>query len=114
MWISSGHVEHFISQSACLECDQPHLAYDWANYRYIMPELNSRKGARPPLLDPFEVQEGWFEIVLPQLHLRVTERIPDSSHSSTIISPYLPTHYVISSAPKMMRSAMSYEPGAAS
>ena len=44
-----------------------------------MPELNSKKGRRPPVLDPFEVRPGWFlEIALPHLHLRVTSAIPAS------------------------------------
>lgn len=29
------------------------------------------------MLDPFEVQDDWFEIVLPSLQLRMTDRIPD-------------------------------------
>lgn len=74
MHITSGCIEHFISQADC-RVDQPELAYDWRNYRYVMPELNSRKG-RHGLLDPFTVRPGWFRISLPSLRLRVTDAVP--------------------------------------
>lgn len=73
MWTSSGTVDHFIS------CHQDRrLAYEWSNYRYLEGWMNSAKSRRraEELLDPFEVQEGWFEIVLPSLQLRLSERIP--------------------------------------
>ncbi len=79
MAITSGQVDHFVlSQSQCINRNLPEQAYEWGNYRYIMPELNSKKGRRPPVLDPFVVQPGWFEIVLPSLFLRVTNMVPDS------------------------------------
>lgn len=73
MWISSGTVDHFIS---CHE--DRSQAYEWRNYRYCLHTINSRKGATPAgqLLDPYEVQEGWFEILLPSLQLRVLDNIP--------------------------------------
>lgn len=45
-----------------------------------MPELNSKKHNRPAILDPFEVQDGWFEIELPSLHLKLTEAVPGDHH----------------------------------
>ena len=103
--ISSGHVEHFISQSVCLQQDRPDLVYDWANFRYIMPELNSKKGRRPSLLDPFEVQAGWFEIVLPQLHLRMTETVPASQrHLARATLEFLG----LTNGPKLMRLRRKY------
>lgn len=71
MWISSGTVDHFIS------CDQDEsLAYEWSNYRYVDGWINSSKGNKRDLLDPFEVQDGWFEVDLPSLQLRLTDAIP--------------------------------------
>lgn len=75
MTITSGVVEHFISQAE-FRVERPELAYDWDNYRYAMPELNSRKG-RHRLLDPFDVRPGWFRISLPSLRLRMTDKIPN-------------------------------------
>ena len=51
------------------------LAYEWANYRYASHWINSSKhGAK--VLDPFEVEDGWFEILLPSLQLVLTDRVP--------------------------------------
>lgn len=43
-----------------------------------MGTINSRKGATPAerILDPYSIQEGWFEILLPSLHLRVSDNVP--------------------------------------
>lgn len=39
--------------------------------------MNSKKGAEDDqVLDPEEVQAGWFEILLPSLQMRATDRIP--------------------------------------
>ncbi|SFA93773.1 hypothetical protein [Azotobacter beijerinckii] len=72
MWISSGTVDHFVS---CRENRQ--LAYEWSNYRYIEGWINSAKNKKDSasLLDPFEVQEGWFEIDLPSLQLKLTDSV---------------------------------------
>ncbi|NJK32064.1 MAG: hypothetical protein HC927_06395 [Deltaproteobacteria bacterium] len=76
MWITSGWVEHFVSQTECVRRAQPELAYDWYNYRYVMPELNSSKKRWRPVLDPFDVKPGWFRIHLPTFHLVMTDAIP--------------------------------------
>jgi hypothetical protein len=76
MWISSGTVDHHVS------CDEdPSKAYEWSNYRYIEGWLNSSKSKHPSskLLDPFEVQLGWFEVDLPSLQLRLTDAVPLSA-----------------------------------
>lgn len=73
MWISSGTVDHFVS---CAE--ERSQAYEWSNYRYAEGWMNSAKSrkASATLLDPFEVGDGWFEIDLPSLQLRVADAIP--------------------------------------
>lgn len=76
MYIADGHVEHFVSWNECKQ-DRPELAYEWSNYRYILPRLNSRKGTRTDLLDPFEVRPGWFRVELPSLLLVCTSAIPE-------------------------------------
>ena len=73
MYIPSGTVDHGISFN-----ENPTLAYEWSNYRYIDGWVNSSKSKQvaASLLDPFEVQEGWFEILLPSLQLVTTDAIP--------------------------------------
>lgn len=75
MYIADGHVEHFVSWEECKH-SQPELAYEWSNYRYVLPRLNSRKRHMTGLLDPFEVGAGWFRVELPSLLLVCTESIP--------------------------------------
>lgn len=73
MYIASGTVDHFVG------CDEDRsLAYEWSNYRYVDNWLNSSKNKHPSasLLDPFEIQPGWFEIDLPSLQLRLTDAVP--------------------------------------
>ncbi|EDM80641.1 hypothetical protein PPSIR1_37149 [Plesiocystis pacifica SIR-1] len=73
-------MEHWVSQTKCLEPGgNPSLIYEWTNYRYAMPELNSSKGERPDLLDPYDVQAaGWFRLRLPSLEVELlTEAVPE-------------------------------------
>lgn len=71
MYEPVGTVDHFEAVSNDLS-----LAYEWSNYRFVTANLNSKKGKHGPFLDPFEVEDGWFEIILPSLQLRVTDKIP--------------------------------------
>ncbi len=53
------------------------LAFEWSNYRYASGTVNSRKGnLDDQVLDPCEVGEGWFEVVLPNFVLRPTILLP--------------------------------------
>ena len=73
MYEPVGTVDHFVS---CHE-DQS-KAYEWGNYRYCAGWINSSKGNTPAaeLLDPFKIEDGWFEIHLHSLQLRVTNAVP--------------------------------------
>ncbi|NRD62219.1 hypothetical protein HRD49_10720 [Corallococcus exiguus] len=68
-----GTVDHFISID-----EDRRLAYEWTNFRYSAGWLNSRKQAlvSERLMDPFEIEDGWFVLLLPSLQLQVTERCP--------------------------------------
>lgn len=70
-----GVVDHFVS---CAE-DRT-KAFDWDNYRYASETVNSRKQAldkkKVRVLDPFAVQPGWFEVLLPSFELVLTSRVP--------------------------------------
>jgi hypothetical protein len=72
MYIAEGTVEHYLSKD-----NYPNLAYAWSNYRYASGSINSSKGNLDgKILDPFEVQEGWFEILLPSMQLIRTDAVP--------------------------------------
>lgn len=72
MYVTVGSVDHFVSTK-----NQPDLAYEWSNYRFIDEWINkSKKNADDDVLDPFEVGPGWFEIQLPSLQLKVTDKVP--------------------------------------
>lgn len=66
-------VDHFVSVR-----EDRHRAYDWRNYRYCAGWLNAAKQdlASKDLLDPFAVEDGWFEILLPSLQLVATDAVP--------------------------------------
>ena len=74
MYEPVGTVDHFVS------CDEDRSkAYEWENYRYCAAWINSSKLKERAacLLDPFEIEDGWFELHLPSLQLRVSDAIPD-------------------------------------
>lgn len=75
MRIPHGTVDHWVS----INTDRT-KAYDWENYRFVDGSVNSAK--KPAwdgkLLDPYEVQDGWFEILLPSLQMIVAD-IPDAA-----------------------------------
>lgn len=48
-------VDHMLPKSADKE-----LAYEWSNYRLACSLMNSRKSDAHTVLDPFEVEDGWF------------------------------------------------------
>lgn len=50
-------VEHFVAKSS-----DPQLTYEWSNFRLACSLVNSRKGSFDDVLDPFEVEDGWFEL----------------------------------------------------
>lgn len=72
MYEPVGTVDHYQSCG-----NHPHLAYEWSNYRYLSGWINSSKGTQDEkVLDPFQVRDGWFEILLPSLQLVLTDAVP--------------------------------------
>lgn len=70
---TGGTIDHYLSYR-----DHPHLAYEWANYRFASSTMNSiKRNADDAVLDPYEIGEGWFEIILPSLQMRATARVPE-------------------------------------
>lgn len=76
-----GAVDHFVPIRG--RHGKRRLAYEWSNYRYASHAINRRKSDRDPsrLLDPFEVQDGWFELLLPSCQLVLTEACPEQYRS---------------------------------
>jgi hypothetical protein len=50
-------VDHFIPKSV-----EPKMAYEWANYRLCRARLNSNKDDSMEVMDPFYIENGWFQI----------------------------------------------------
>lgn len=70
--IQNGTIDHFLSWK-----NQPELTYEWSNYRYADHRLNAKKqNIDDAIVDPYEVGDDWFEILLPSLQMRVTDRVP--------------------------------------
>jgi hypothetical protein len=70
---TGGTVDHYRSFKGHRE-----LAYEWSNYRFASQVMNSSKqNADDDVLDPHEIGEGWFEILLPSLQMRVTDAVPE-------------------------------------
>lgn len=55
-------VEHFLPKDT-----HPDRAYEWSNYRLVCATLNGRKGTSEEILDPFQIDNGWFIIEFPSL-----------------------------------------------
>lgn len=72
MYEPVGTVDHFLS---CKH--ERHLAYDWSNYRFAAAWINaSKQNVDDGVLDPFEIEDEWFEILLPSLQLALTDKVP--------------------------------------
>lgn len=52
-------VDHMLPKS--MNWDQ---AYEWSNYRLACSLMNARKGDVASVVDPFEVEDGWFALEL--------------------------------------------------
>ena len=78
MYEPVGTVDHFVSWD-----EDKTRAYEWENYRFASGWINSSKQALKchQILDPFEVVEDWFEILLPSLQLVATERVPTAERA---------------------------------
>jgi hypothetical protein len=67
-----GTIDHYLSKK-----NYPELTYEWSNYRYCTGRVNRNKSNYDKrILDPFEVQDDWFEIQLPSLQLLLTDKVP--------------------------------------
>ncbi len=61
------NVEHYIPLSWLVANNQRHRAYHWDNFRYASRSINENKGASLDVVDPFQVEYGWFRMEFPSL-----------------------------------------------
>ncbi len=80
MYEPVGTVDHYVS------CDADETrAYEWDNYRFAAQWINSSKQtADDSVLDPFEVHDGWFEVLLPSCQMVVTDEVPAELRAKAI------------------------------
>ncbi len=71
MYEPAGTVDHFVSWH-----EDRSKAYEWGNYRFSAAWINASKSRTPvaDILDPFNIEDGRFELLLPSLQLRVFGR----------------------------------------
>jgi len=60
MPVPHGSIDHFLPKSR--RCD---LAYEWSNYRLATHRVNLHKSDSLDVLDPFQIQPGWFVLDFP-------------------------------------------------
>lgn len=54
-------------------------AFEWTNYRYASGTINSLKNNHDDkILDPCEIEDDWFEVILPNFTLRFTDAVPEN------------------------------------
>lgn len=77
MVVMKADMDHFVPVAHLKRQGKDELAYEWGNFRYGAGVLNQRK-CDHLILDPFQVQDDWFEIILPSLQLLLTDKVPKS------------------------------------
>jgi hypothetical protein len=75
MVVLKAEVDHFIPVAILKQRGQDELAYEWSNFRYGEKTLNARKW-KHLVLDPFQVKDEWFDLLLPSLQLVLTGSVP--------------------------------------
>ena len=73
-WIEgSPTVDHFLPKSV-----NPELAYQWSNFRLSCLKMNARKRDFQDVLDPFNIQDGWFILNFPSLLIKPNPELEES------------------------------------
>lgn len=72
-------VDHLIPKSQAWD-----QVYEWSNYRIACSLMNTRKGTTSEVLDPFEVQDGWFALELVGFQVVPGETLDASSRERVL------------------------------
>ena len=70
-------VDHMVPKSMAWD-----RAYEWDNYRLACSLMNSRKGAAASVLDPFDVDDGWFVLELVAFQVLPADGLADPTASA--------------------------------
>ena len=61
IWVRSATtVDHYLAKAV-----RPDQAYEWSNYRLSRFKMNCNKGVNAAVIDPFLVENHWFEVDFP-------------------------------------------------
>ena len=67
------HVDHFVAKHD----GGARLAYEWSNYRLACGYANTCKNKNPNVLDPANIQDGWFHLDVLTLDVRADPNLPE-------------------------------------
>lgn len=73
-WVEVPTTDHFV---ALRNTSDLMLAYTWSNYRLAHGLMNGRKTSSLAVVDPFEVQDGWFALDLGSFKTVLGPSAPD-------------------------------------
>lgn len=65
-------IDHFLPK-----IHHPSLAYEWDNYRLTTIKTNRNKGTET-IIDPFEIEDGWFVLEIPTCLIKPSFALPKS------------------------------------
>lgn len=68
-----GSVDHFLPKTK-----HPDLAYEWSNYRLSSQRVNQHKGDSLDVIDPINVQDGWFVLDFPSCLVKANNGLPQA------------------------------------
>jgi hypothetical protein len=66
-------IDHFKPKSTHQE-----LAYEWSNFRLASQQVNTNKGDHEDVLDPFEIENGWFALDIGTFEIRPSPDLDDA------------------------------------
>lgn len=75
-----GTIDHFRPWSELRDTPEASLAWEWSNLRFCSEWFNAKRRSRPAL-DPYVVEDDWFELLLPSCQLVATDRVPPEHQS---------------------------------
>lgn len=58
------------------------LAYEWDNFRLAAHQVNVDKGDHEDVLDPFEIEDGWFVLDLLTFEVDAAECLPEGTRAA--------------------------------
>ena len=92
LWSGICHYSAMYPEGACLTVDHFvaktrdwKLAYEWDNYRLAASSVNSAKGNKVGIMDPFDVDDGWFVINAVSFEVEPGTAIPNREQAEYTI-----------------------------